>query len=157
MALLSGVPFNRVLAGIGVRALRVSEDWRRWFQEVKDAIDRSAQRVGAVVALTAQSASVSGSTAVLDAGLYRVSWLLRVTQAATTSSNLQISIGATSGGLATTQSGAALASPAAGVVQSGSVVVLVDAGTAITYATAYASVGATALAYGLSLTVETLP
>jgi len=158
MAQISSVPFKSLFAvGVGL-ASRVSEDWRRWLQEVKDAIDATARRVGSAVALAGQVAAVSGTLYTpARAGLFRVSWVLLITQAATTSSSLQLSIGATTGGVLTTQTGQALTSNTFGDVQSGSVVVSSDAAAAITYAVAYASVGGTPLAYAVNVTVEALP
>jgi hypothetical protein len=157
MAALSSVPFKAMLA---TASRFVTEDWRRWFQEVKDAIDLAAKRVGAVLALTAQAASVSGTlftTPATGAGLYRVSWVLRVTQAATTSSSVAIAIGATVGAVLTSQSGAALTANTVGAVQSGSVVVASDASAAITYALTYASDAATEMQFAASVAVEALP
>lgn len=155
-AQLSHVPARSVLGLLTGGMLRVSEDWRRWFQQVKDRIDATTPVIGSVLALTAQAASVAGSveTPTLEAGLYRVSWSVRVTQAATTSSSVAVTIGATVGGVPTTQVGDALTANTVGAVQSGSVLVEADAATAITYATTYASVGATAMAYGLRVSVE---
>jgi hypothetical protein len=157
-AQLPAVPVRASLGRVVAGLVWLSEDWRNWLQTLKDRIDATAQRIGAGVALTAQAAAVSGtvSTPTLEAGLYRVSWVARITQAATTSSSVTVSIGATSGGVPTTQAGPALTSNVVGAVQSGSVVVDVDAATPITYATSYASVGGTPMQYALSVAVERL-
>jgi len=159
MAPISNVPFRSALANIAAGLALVTPDWRRWLQEVKDGIDAAARRVGVAVGLADQSTSVSGTvdTPTLAAGLYRVSWLLEVTQAATTSSSVQLTVITTSGGVVTTQTGDALTANTVGAALSGVFVVSVDAGTPISYTLTYVSVGATALEYGLSLSPEVLP
>lgn len=159
MPLISNVPFRNALARVTGTIATVTDDWRRWFQEVKDAIDRAAQRAGSAVALTAQVASIAATAMPIagqPAGLYRVSWLLRVTQAATTSGSAQISLIGTVDSVVTTQQGTAVANTL-GAVDSGSALVEVDAGTDIQYAVTYASVGATPLRYSLDIVVEALP
>lgn len=157
MAQLSPVPFRNVLTV--VNQWIVTHDWRRWFQELKDRIDLSPVRIGSAAALTGQVATIGPVALVtpsLQTGLYRVSWLLRITQAATVSGSLQIAIFATVGGVVTTQTAAALASNVLGDVQSGSVLVTVDPGTDISYRVTYASVGAAVLTFTSDVYVEAL-
>jgi hypothetical protein len=159
-SLLPGVPAARgsAIGRVSGAFAWLTEDWRHWFQQVKDRIDATAARVGATLALAAQSAAAAGTLlTATEAGLYRVTWTARVTQAATTSSSLAVSIGATADGVTTSQAGAALTSNTVGAVSSGSVLVEADTATAITYATAYSSVGATSMLYALSIVVERLP
>jgi len=159
MAAISNMPFRSALGRVVGQMVTVADDWRRWLQELKDGIDLAARRVGAAVSLTAQEASI-GTTAVstpaLVTGLYRVSWVLRVTQAASTSGSVALSVTTTADGVGTTQTGTALATNTLGAALSGVFVVSVDVGTAISYATAYASVGATPFQYALGLNVEAM-
>lgn len=160
MALLPPVPFARFLGSVIADRARVTDDWRWWFQGLKDGIDRAAQRVGSAVALTAQAATIAATalpTGTLAAGLYRVSWFLRITQAATTDSSVAVTIGATVDGVATSQAGEALTSNTVGAVQSGSVIVEADQASSITYAVAYSSTGATACQFALDVVVEGMP
>jgi len=104
----------------------------------------------------ASTAGALGATALAqgDTGLYRVSWNVRITQAATTSSSLTVTIAATDGGVAVLQVGPALTGNTITTVQSGTFLVRADAATPITYAVAYASVGATVMRYTISFAIE---
>lgn len=134
----------------------VSRVWQVWFRSLIDAVNAATLGV-ATVTLAAQSASISTTDALPDtgaSGLFRVSWFLRVTQAATTSSSVAVTVGWTDGSVALTSSGAALTGNTTSTYQTGSLLVQADAATALTYSTTYSSTGATAMQYGLSLTAE---
>lgn len=158
-ALISPVPFGKALGIVSGSIVRVTEDWRRWLQQVKDAIDAAGRKVGAAVALSAQASSLIGAvdTPALTAGLYRVSWHLRVTRAATTAGSVALALSTTAGGQVTTETVGTLATNVLGDARSGVAVLDVDAGAAVSYATVYSSTGATALQYALQLSVEALP
>ncbi len=123
-------------------------------------LNLSAQVVTApIVTVTGQSASIAATqipVGALPAGTVRVSWYARVTQAATTSSSLTVTIGWTENGLPLTSDGAAMTGNTTTTVQSGSVLVQPDADSPITYATAYASVGGVVMKYALTVAVEFL-
>lgn len=153
--MLAPVPFRTAVV-TDVAARLIPTTWTRWFQSLKDAVDRAAQRV-AIVTLTGQAAALTTTalnTGLLTDGLYRVSWQARITQAATTSSSLTVTLGWTAGGVACSTSGAALTGNTPATVQSGAALVHADAGSVLTAATAYASVGATAMQYELTVIVE---
>jgi hypothetical protein len=119
------------------------------------------------VALATQAASI-GTTNLLasaPAGRYRVSWTLQLTQAATTSSSILATIGWNNGSaknstLASLNGGAlqvtADASNTLDSTLSGSIVIQSAASQDITYATTYASSGATPMQYSLQITIERL-
>jgi hypothetical protein len=113
------------------------------------------------VALTGQTASLSATAFVpataITAAVYRVSYAIRVTTAATSSSSLTVTAGWTAGAVAQSSSGAALTGNTTATQQSGSFLVKADGGTAITYAVTYASTGATAMAYELDVILEQMP
>lgn len=130
----------------------------RWLGKLRDAANNAAQKVG-TVGLTAQSAAIATTaidTPTLKAALYRVSYYARITQAATTSSSLTVTIGWTDG-VACTQSGAALAGNTTATTQSGSFLVRTDSASSVTYAAAYASAGATAMQFALDVRIEAVP
>lgn len=135
----------------------MTRQFYNWFLGYNDRVNTGAYVVTAP-SLTAQAASI-GTTALVPtaaSGQYRVSWYLRVTTAATTSSSIAITIGSTESSIALTQDGAAVTGNLTTSMQSGSVIVSVDAGTPITYATTYASVGGTAMQYRLTVLVEAI-
>lgn len=119
----------------------------------------------ASIVLTTQAASI-GTTNILataDAGMYEVTYAQVVTQAATTSSSLLTTIGWNSGAAQTSSLGSIIgATPvttadsgnAVGRHKAGSIVLYSAAGQAITYATTYASAGATAMQYTLTISIR---
>jgi len=154
---LSPIPFRIVLTDLKTLLLR--NEWVRWLQSVKDAIDASAQQVGPSLALTAQGAALA-ATAILTApaaGLFRVNYYTRITQAASVSSSLTVTIRWTDGGVACLFTNAAITGNTTGSNQQSDRLVHVDQGTDITIETAYASVGATPMQYALNARVERMP
>lgn len=88
------------------------------------------------------------------AGIYRISWHLRITTVDGVSSSVTVRIHAVEGGAAITQSGAALNSDTLNAVQSGTVIATVDAGSLLSYSTLYASNTPNAAGYALAIVVE---
>lgn len=135
----------------------ISTEWLNWLQQSLVPRAESSAQVSAKLPLTNQSASI-GTTPIpmtaIQPGLYRVSWYLRVTQAATTSSSIQVTLGWTDGAINCSRSGAAVTGNTTSTTQSGSEFIRIDGVTPINYSTAYASVGATPMKYRLDLLVE---
>jgi hypothetical protein len=109
-----------------------------------------------VTSRTGLSAAIVTAAALTttSAGLYRVSYVIRVTQAATTSSSLTVTLGWVRSGVPITQAFAAIAGNTVTTYQSTALVVKADALTDLTYAVAYASVGATPMKFEIDVTVE---
>lgn len=119
------------------------------------------------VTLTGQAASI-GTTNIVGtapAGIYNVCWVQQVTQAATVSSSLLVTIGWNNGSSKTTT----IFSLNGGVLQLSAdvtnvlnstggncIMIFSAAGQPITYSTTYASVGATPMQYALYVTAERL-
>jgi hypothetical protein len=137
------------------RATKVLLDWATALADDTDAAPARLR----TVTLTEQAAAI-GLTSIpvgtVSAGLYRINWYARVTRPATTSSSLTVTFGWTESGQNVTLSSAALTGNTTTTVQSGIVLLRIDAGTPITYSTAYASSGGTSMAYRLDLVVEQL-
>ena len=129
--------------------------WARWLVSVLDRINAMTM-IQTQVSTTAETAAITATDmdASIMGGLYRVSYTLNVTRAATTSSSLTATIGWTCNGVACSQAGAALTGNTTSTQQGGTVVINADANTSVTYAVAYASVGATSAQYAFSLAVE---
>lgn len=137
----------------------VGDGWLKWILALLHAVNATDQQVGSV-SLTAQTASIPGTAIpapTLTAGRYLVRWYFRVTTPGTVSSSLQVSIGWTDGGVACAVSGAAETGNTTATVQSGSLLVRIDAATSILYATTYASAGATDMQYALDVELEAVP
>lgn len=137
-----------------LRDRTISEVWRLWFRETKRVVDATPERV-VTKQLTAQTASIATTSLPLSVttGLWRVSWAARITRAATTSSSLTVTIGWTDT-VALTSSGAALTGNTTTTSQSGMLLIAADGNTPMTYATTYASAGATTMQYKLDIVVE---
>lgn len=154
---LAPVPFRTAL--IDLKTLFLRQEWVRWLQSIKDAIDAAAQKIGAV-SLTAQGAAIALtaiSTPTLTAGLYRVDTYARITRAATVSSSLTVTVRWTDGGVAQSFTNTAITGNTTGTSQQRVFMVRADEGTTITYETAYASSGATSMQYGLDIRLEVMP
>ena len=85
-----------------------------------------------------------------------MSYHARVTQAATTSSSLPVTVGYTDGGVAVTRASAALTGNTTASATGADVVVRADTNTTLTYATSYSSSGGTPMQYALDVSVEVL-
>jgi hypothetical protein len=140
---------------VDAQTRRITPVWYRYLSVAIVGRLQASAFVTKAVTRTGQAAAI-GATPIAQgsAGLYRVSWNLRVTQPATTSSSLTVTIANTDGGINVVQSGPALTGNSLITLQSGLVLVRADAATAITYAVAYTSVGATPLQYAISVVAE---
>lgn len=144
----------------------VGKAWEYFFRWVQALLNVAPQVVGDVT-LTTQAASIGATTipttfpalpnARLLPGLYRVSYYTRVTRAASTSSELTISLRWVDGGITITQAGTLLNGNTTSIYQQATFIIRVDSETQISYLTTYASVGGTAMQYRLDLRVEAVP
>jgi len=154
--MIPSFPFRERLVGLDVFAQGiVTQPWQVWLRGVTEAIN-ATPRVQSSVTGTPTGASIGTTTLLADtgsAGVFRVSWFLRITQAATTSSSVAVTVGFTDG-VALTISGSAVTGNTTTTIQQQTVLVRCDANSVLTYSTTYSSVGATAMQYALSVTVE---
>jgi hypothetical protein len=110
----------------------------------------------ASVALTGQSASIGAtdmSSGGLSAGLYEFAWYARITQAATTSSSLTVTLDWTDGGVSPSFSGAAITGNTVTTFQSETKLIRIDSLSPVRYSTVYSSSGATPMQYALYVTL----
>lgn len=145
------VPRERFLDQAGQMAWA----WWRYLSDLREVPLWRGQ-----IGLTTQAASIAATSLltrnVTQRGIFRVSYYTRVIRAATTSSELTITIAWTDGGVAQTRSGDLLNGNTTTTRQDGVWIIRADKNTAINYSTAYASVGATTMQYSLDLMVEQL-
>lgn len=107
---------------------------------------------------TAAIATTAISTQSLSAGLYRVSYSLRISQAAGTSSSATLTLSWTNGAsVSCSQSFAAVTGNTTSTQQNGVVVIDIAAASSVSYAVAYASVGVPSMSYALDVRLEQLP
>ena len=144
----------------------VTRTWEYFFRWVQALLNVASQVIGSVE-LTAQAASIAATVIAatfptlpnerLLPGVYRVSYYTRVTQAATTSSELTISIRWVDGAVTITQAGTLLNGNTTSTYQTGTFLIRVDSESSVSYLTTYASVGGTPMQYRLNIKLEAVP
>jgi hypothetical protein len=143
----------------------ISNTWFKYFLQMQDRAENTPYAVGTVFdTLTDQTAAIAatkvtistptGLTTNLSKGLYRVLTYARITQAASTSSSLTVTLGWEDGTVACTSSGSALTGNTTATTGSLDVMIRSDADTSVTYETAYSSSGSTAMQYRLDVVLE---
>lgn len=134
----------------------IAQTWLEYLTARDQTIDNSPARVRTVT-LVDQGASL-GTTPIpgplLAAGLYRVSYHVRVSRAATTSSSVTPAFTFTSSGVACTHTGSAVTGNTTASVGTGTFLVKIDSATPVSYLATYASVGGTSMLFELSVTLE---
>jgi len=136
----------------------ISDSWTKYFTTQSTDISASPSRV-ATVELSGQHASIATTSISGDllSGLYRVTYYARITTPATTgaaTSSLTMTFAWTDGGVSPTISGSAMTGNTTTTVQSGTILVRIDQGSPITYATTYASDTAGQMQYQLDIVLE---
>ena len=157
MATVEPVPMRSQVVGFGGVLHR---DLVNFLQTLRTLLSRVIVRVGASN-LTAQAATIAATDiaapALLQNVLHRVTYSLRITQAATVSSSATLTLGWTTNSVSCTQSFAAVTGNTTATQQSGSIVIFPDAASSVNYSVAYASVGATSMTFALDVLLDVLP
>ncbi len=138
------------------RGWRLTEVWKNYFSRMPATLG-SIPNILNVVSLSTQSASIGAtdfSGTSLLAGLYRVMYHIRVTQAATTSSSLTVTLAWTEGGVAQSYVGSAITGNTLTTFQLATLLLRCDGAAPVSYAVAYASTGATPALYSLDVVIE---
>lgn len=140
------------------RPERISKNWYNWLDTLRGRVDESPQAVETVSLPVTSNASIAATPILVTqtAGLYRVSYYLRITTAAGVSSSVTVTIGWTESGVPLTLSGAALTTNTIQSVQTGSYLIRSDGAAPITYAVTYASNPAGAAKFRLDVVVESV-
>jgi hypothetical protein len=129
----------------------LSKDYTLWFLQLNQIIQSTVKQVRAT-SLTGQGGSIAPTSLnVTQAGTYQVTWTVRITQPASTSSSLQVSVGYSDGGIPVTDTGPAVTGNLVTTVASGVFTVVSDAASPVTFSTTYASVGVTPMQYKLTV------
>lgn len=136
----------------------VSWHWAEFFLGQQTAIAATPQRLRRVT-LSAQTAAVPTTAfplAALAAGLYKVTWFLRIVTPASVSSAATVTIGSTdTAGVAYTQSGPSDVDNVVNLARSGVILMRCQQASPLTYAISYASVG-TPMTFDAELLVESV-
>ena len=157
MAVVEPVPVRSPVLGLnGV----LHREIVNFLQTLRTLLSRVIVRIGST-SLTAQDATIA--TTAIDAPsliqnvLHRVSYSLRITQAATVSSSATVTLGWTTNSVSCTQAFTAVTGNTTATQQSASIVIFPDAATSVTFGVVYASVGATSMTYALDVLLDVLP
>ena len=143
---------DRVIGALGT----LSPAWEAWFARLPDTL-ASIPGILKSVALDDQAATIAATDltgGLLSKGSYRVTYHARISRAATSSSSLTVTIAWTEGGVAQSIAGAAMTGNTTTTRQNSVFMIRSDAATDVTYATTYASTGATTMQYSLDLSFE---
>jgi hypothetical protein len=136
----------------------VRRTWQVWFRNLTNTVNDAPSRIQ-TVSLVSQSASI-GATSIpsttLTAGLYRVTWYLRISTAAATSSSVTVTVGWTDDTVTMSLSGAAVTGNTTTTSQTQTSLLAVDNASPVTYATVYSSVGSPVMQYALDITLESV-
>lgn len=136
--------------------LKINKEWFLWLSGIVELLQKAPTAQGRVLKASEQ-ASISTTPVEIgqvSQGIWRVSTHLRVKTPATVSSSVQVTISWTDGGVAQSESGTLLNGNLTTTREGKTFIIRTDASSPISYAVAYASVGATAMIYTLDVVVE---
>lgn len=132
-------------------------EWVQFWAKQQETLASSAQTV-VDTAVSTQEAAI-GATPInvgTTTALYRISVIARITRPGTVSSSLAPTIRWTTGGVALSKTWTALTGNTTTTYLAETFPIRIDSTTALTYETAYASVGATTMQYSLEVAAERL-
>jgi|ETN02SMinimDraft_2_1059926.scaffolds.fasta_scaffold06326_5 hypothetical protein len=136
----------------------VKPRWLTWFRDIRADVDASPILQASSVGLSNQKASISATqitTEPLQAGLYRVSCVTRITVADGVSSSVVVTIAWTSGAISLSLAGGDNNGDATSSVQLDAwPLIKIDSITPITYSTVYASNTGEKMRHDLNLVLE---
>lgn len=138
------------------RAGTMPDSWVKFLTSVTQTVSQQPLRIRASSS-TGQTASITSTNltaGAISTGLYRITHYTRVTQAASSSSSLSVTYAWTDGGVPQSITFAAITGNTTTTNDSRTFSVHADAASPITYATTYASVGGTVMAYRLDIWLE---
>lgn len=136
----------------------MAKTWLLWMMDTLLASVQASPQILKTVALPAGQHASIGATPIplgsVAAGIYRVSYYARITSPDGVASSLTVALGWTESTIAQSISGAAMTGDSVTTVQTGSALIVVDASSAITYATTYTSNTPAKMQYRLTVTAE---
>lgn len=130
--------------------------WVDFMTRVTNVLNKVPVRINSVQ-LVNQNATISPtdfSGGTLNAGLYRVTYYARITQAAGVSSSLTVTLDWTDGGVSQSFSGAAITGNTTQTYQTDSLLIRSDQISPVRYSTTYASAGVPEMRFSLFVSIE---
>jgi hypothetical protein len=136
--------------------LMLTRVWIDWFASLGIRVDQQTHTLNIMEEfnLSGAVAPTPIPTDSLSEGLYRVTYYLRITVPASTSSAIQVAIGWTDGAVSCSIEAEELTTNTVGTVQSNTLMIRCDQAAPITFAVEYTSVGGTPMQYNLFIMVE---
>jgi hypothetical protein len=136
----------------------MTREFNNWLRGLVVALNNTATLSVAPKTFTAVATPLATVALVASApaGVYRLSYAVRIRQAATVSSSVSVTLQWTSGGVGQTFNSPPLTTNTPTSSQSGAILTQVDGGSLISYATTYVSVGGTPMTYDLTVVAEAL-
>lgn len=138
--------------------LKLGWDLVRWLSGVRQEIDVRPKRA-TQENLTSQAASIATTPLAIGnvtQAVWRVSYTVRVTTPGTATGTIQVTVTWTERGVVQTETGTLLNGNLTTTREGRTLIIRTDAGTPISYSTAYTSTGATAMRYSLDVVAEEL-
>ena len=134
--------------------LRIGDKYRRWLSNLVIAVDSKPTRQvhRSRTGLTASIATTALAIGSVTAGIWAISYTVRVTTPGSVSSSIRVTIAWTERSVAQTQQGAALTGNLTTTREGDTFIIRVDGATTISYSTTYADGGgAQAMNYSLDI------
>lgn len=138
---------------------RLTDKALLWLTDQGAILTSAPRKLGPGLDLEQQSASIATTaiySSAIPAGLYRVSYYIQVTRAATTSSDFTFSLTWTNFAVAQSFTGTTRNGNTTTTYEQGTITFRADENTPISYAVTYNSVGATSMQFYLGATLEQL-
>ena len=138
--------------------LKLGVSFQRWLSGLRAVVDSNPVRLAHTL-LQSQAASIGTtplSIASVTQGIWRISVTVRVTRAATTSSELLVTILWTERAVTQTEATTNLTTNVTTTREGKTFLIRSDASQPISYAVTYASVGGTSMQYSLDIVAELL-
>jgi hypothetical protein len=140
---------------------KMTQPWQRWMDE---ALIPRLERIPLVVGSYEHTDPLDATLPVTgltnydtEGGTLRLTYALRLTRVATTSSGVSATISWTENGLTRSFTTASLAANTIDQLATGVILITSDPGTPVTVAATYVSVGATPMQYALDVFAERMP
>lgn len=148
---------NHPLAG-KLPKLKLGWDYVRWLSGIRQEVNVRPKRA-TQENLTNQAASIAVTPLAIGnvtLGIWRISYTVRVTTPGTATGSIQVTVTWTERSVVQTETGTLLNGNLTTTREGRTLIIRTDAGTPISYSTAYATTGATAMRYSLDLVAEEL-
>lgn len=136
----------------------ITGTWYRWLYLIITRLLTCILRAANGVHRAGVAGAIATTTLFVPSfiGTYRVTWGLQIVTPGTVSSSATVTIGWTTGGVAQTKVFPAITGNTTATNDSGTTTCRPDTGLPVTYAVAYATVGATPMAFSIDAVPEAL-